>query len=445
MEEKDKVFGGPGIDTVDERAALNYRPDIQEPVKHSIGNSPEDFKPDMEEEEDQNPATEIYVEIGETYDYVSDIVDRLYEELKNTIIPISDELFQKLKDAEVPINEEFDEKGIPFQLYDKAIEYPDHPTYALILEAVEQYAEDINGNNKLELYPDAKEMKMNIEELHYLLSKSLYGQILPVEQIPNTPKTSEIFFKALKEQEKKQYDAYRALTNLNNLNETIYYDFLTKAYESKDYYDALEEYNRSKRDHESFKRRINQQREMADFSGVDINMTRKLARKVEGQIEVDELLSESHISTLLKKQYEKPADYNKALAQMQAAMKMQVNKQIEDKQSQKDLLKTTGGMAMKKRAHNEVINLVNIRNDVYLNLYDMMNNMVEPTRTYAVEPFLNQVAQGMELVRSDYKTYLNEMYQIHMIDQEVRHDKISLVGEKEVAREGYWILDNLLK
>jgi hypothetical protein len=51
----------------------------------------------------------------------------------------------------------------------------------------------------------------------------------------------------------------------------------------------------------------------------------------------------------------------------------------------------------------------------------------------------------MELVRDNYKVYLQEMYQVHMIDQEIRFDKVNLVGDKQIARDGYWLLDNLLK
>jgi hypothetical protein len=82
---------------------------------------------------------------------------------------------------------------------------------------------------------------------------------------------------------------------------------------------------------------------------------------------------------------------------------------------------------------------------VFLDLYGIMNNMVEPTRSTGVENFLNQVAEGMELVRDNYKTYLQEMYQAHMLDQEVRFNKVNLAGDKQVARDGYWLLDNLLK
>jgi len=51
----------------------------------------------------------------------------------------------------------------------------------------------------------------------------------------------------------------------------------------------------------------------------------------------------------------------------------------------------------------------------------------------------------MDVVRKNYKTYLQEMYQIHMIDLEVRMEKLDLVKDKAVAREGYWVLDNLMK
>lgn len=449
MEEKDYI-GGNGVDTDFEREQLNYSPDIQHSSKKSSGGI--DETPDTTLEQDTtttHPVTNIYIQIGETYSYVTNLVSKIEQGLIGTYIPITETQANAILSSNVKVDgiESISvEKGIPFEVYRKAILYPDNPTYALIQDAVESYAEDIDGNIQLELYPDAKELQINLEELHYLLGNTVYNKFIDEETIPKMPVMDDDFYQSMKEQEKKQQETYETLQNLHKVNETIYYGLLTTAYEAQEYYEALAEYEETKRELEDFTRRVNQQTDLVSFADIDSSMTNQCARRINRYVSALSSVDEEEVSALLAKQYETDStEYAFACAQMQTVTKLQVNKQIEQKQQSKDLLKTTGGITTKKRVHDEVINLTNLRDGVYLDLYGMMNNMVEPSRSDGVELFLNQVAEGMEVVRDNYKVYMQEMYQTHMIEQEVRYDKVNLTGDKQVARDSYWLLDNLLK
>lgn len=443
------LHGGAGIDTQVERDILNYRPHFELTRKSTSGLHKliEEGKIDTEDLTEL-PTTDVYVEISDVYDYLQDLVNQMEDTMKHNYIPVDSKYIQKILESPADIEglDKIDlEKGIPFELYEKTFHLPEHPTMQMIQDAVEEFAQDINGNIVLELYPDAKQMLLNTEELHYLLRKTLYNQLVEEGQVPTTPAFNEVFYDALKEKEEKQLEAFTTLKELHQLNETIYYSLLTSAYETEDYFKALEHFNSSKRDYEVFQRQINEQREMSSFGSIDIGMTDKCAKAIGVQVEADPYLDEEMVGAMVRKQYEKPEQYQKACTQLQAVMKLQVNNQIEEKQKKNDVLKNTGGISLKKRVHDEVIHLVNIRNDVFLDLYDMMNNMVEPTRLRRVERFFNQIGEGMEVVRSNYKDYLGEMYQVHMLDQEVRMDKVELVQNKEMAREGYWLIDNLTK
>ena len=446
----EEVFGNAGIDTDFERESINYRPTLETSTRKKtvteFNETDEVEDNSIAEEEDLYPVTDTYIEIGNSYDYVKDLVDTLEQGLVHTTIPIAPEYVAQLENAEVEVDGIDDlSNGLPFEVYKESLNHPDNPTYSLIQDAVEDYAEDVDGNIALELYPDAVDVLNNIEELHYLLGKSLYNQVLPGTEPPSSPSFDEVFYEGLKTQEQEQYDAFTALNNLHTANEAIYYQLLTDAFETEAYFDALTHYNESKRERDKFVRQINQQKEMSSFGLIDTSMSTKIATRINRLINTETSIDETKIKSLLSYQYDEPQELLKATAQMQAATKLQVNKQIEAKQAQKDLLKTTGGLAIKKRVHDEVINLVNARNKIYLDLYDMMNNMVEPTRDAGVESFLNQVAQGMDLVRENHKTYLQEMYQVHMIDQEVRLDKVNLTEQKQIARESYSLLNNIQK
>lgn len=451
LEDKDYV-GNSGIDTQLERDHINYVPSIEQLEKRTTGNSSpgnNDSGTSLEPNEDAPyPVSNTYIKVGNAYSFVTVLVSQLQSEFKNTHIPISSEWLDTVLASDVKIDG-LDritlDKGIPFDIYDKAIENTENPTYSLIQDAVEAYAEDIDGSIKLELYPDAKELQINLEELHYVLGNTLYSHLVDSAQIPEKPTIDETFYNALQKQEGKQEEAFTALKDLHSLNEKIYYNLLTTAFESDEYFDALTSYQVTKREHDDFSRRMNQQSDFVSFAETDSGLSYKCARRMNRKIISGSDVSEEEVKALLTKQYEDNTDYKRACSQMQAAMKLQINKQIENKKQQKDVLKTTGGLALKKRVHDEVINLTSIRNDVFLDLYGMMNNMVEPTRSDDVESFLNQVSEGMELVRDNYKLYLQEMYQVHMIDQEIRFDKVNLVGDKQIARDGYWLLDNLLK
>lgn len=450
MEERDKVFGGPGIDTDIERAILNYRPVIEmsERDRKSIFEHLTEEGKIEKEDLTESPITDVYVEISETYDYLQNLIKNLEDGMKNTLIPVNPNILLGIKDtpATIPGLDAVDpEKGLPFEIYAESLNHPENPTYLEIQDAVEKYAEDIDGNIALELYPDIKHLLMNVEELHYLLGKTIYNQLTKPERIPSSPSFDEAYYNELKEVEKRQREAYVALNEYHSLNKDIYYQTLANNYESDAYYDALTKYTESKRDKEYFDRRLNEQNEMASFARLDIGLTDKCAKNANMQIEADTYVEGEDIQGLLRKQHDKPEQYYKSCAQLQATMKLQVNNQIEEKRMKEDLLKTVGNMPTKKRVHNEVINLVGFRNEVFLDLYDMMNNMVDPTRQPRVEKFLDQIAGGMDVVRKNYKTYLQEMYQIHMIDLEVRMEKLDLVKDKAVAREGYWALDNLMR
>lgn len=447
---EDKVFGGPGIDTDIERKILNYRPVIEMTERDRKSLFQQLTEEGKVEKEDltESPITDTYVEVSEVYDYLDKLVDKLEEGMKNTLIPVNPDILALIKDtpATIPGLENVDpDKGLPFEIYAESLKHPENPTYIQIQDEVEKYAEDINGNIALELYPDIKHLLMNVEELHYLLGKTMYNQLTKPERIPSSPSFDEAYYNELKEVELRQREAYVALNEYHELNQNIYYQTLANNYESDAYYDALEKYTASKRDKEYFDRRLNEQNEMASFARLDVGLTDKCAKNANMQIEADAYVEGEDVQGLLRKQHDKPEQYYKSCAQLQTIMKLQINNQIEEKRMKEDLLKTVGNMPTKKRVHNEVINLVGFRNEVFLDLYDMMNNMVDPTRQPRVERFFDQVAGGMDVVRKNYKTYLNEMYQIHMIDLEVRMEKLDLVKDKAVAREGYWVLDNLMK
>jgi hypothetical protein len=84
MEDKEYI-GSSGVDTQKERDQINYRPNIAppEPKKSggTIGRS-SDGQPNLELDSSiPYPATDIYVKINDTYDYVTNLVSRLKEEL----------------------------------------------------------------------------------------------------------------------------------------------------------------------------------------------------------------------------------------------------------------------------------------------------------------------------------------------------------------------------
>jgi len=225
---EDKVFGGPGIDTDIERAILNYRPIIEMTERDRKSLFQQLTEEGKVEKEDltESPITDTYVEISEVYDYLDKLVEKLEDGMKNTLIPIDPSILANIKDtpATIPGLDKIDpDKGLPFEIYAESLNHPENPTYIQIQDEVEKYAEDINGNIALELYPDIKHLLMNVEELHYLLVKTMYNQVTKPERIPSSPSFDEAYYNELKEVEGRQREAYVALNELHDLNQNIYF------------------------------------------------------------------------------------------------------------------------------------------------------------------------------------------------------------------------------
>lgn len=454
-ENMDEQFNKPGeIDTSYERSILEYRPHFEYDPDREITVT---YQPEIQvEDEEKLPSTneqgdediyipetrpgEIYDEIVNVIESIDEVIEEITEVIKDIKVPIPSDLYDKIIDSVGSVDEKLEDGVITFPVYEETFEDPDDPTNSLIQDIVTDYAEGTEGSLELEVYEDLRESKSTMEETYYAFKELILNQFVEEESIPGYPSRNSDFVKELDKKVTENIEKGRVLRKAHEEAETNYYDQLRTSYGESSFFEAQEEFTATKRPVDLIMRENKHLTESMDLITRMINGSDACVTQIKTGLVWPSNIEGQEVMTLIENQKEDETETEELKNLLTLSLKLQMNQQIEDKKPLRDILKNINNLSRKKRAHNELLTAYQLRDKMYLTMYDSLEYLQSPSKDLGVEAFLNQVAGGMNFVEKEYEGFLNEVYQIYTMDSEVRLEKIEKVLEKEDARVGYRLL-----
>lgn len=446
MEDEQYIGNLKEIDTDIERSQIEYRPKVSyEPDRpFSVTLEQEQHTSDDEsilEDDDQSVTNERPAEQFEEFTSISKDLDETIEYVENEIsdmeIKLDEDQINKIVSSFPLISNELkDGNSIDFSLYKKTFDDPENPSSVLIQDIVHDYASDVDGNLELEFYEDLREMKSTLEEVYYLFSETILKDLVG-QSVPADLETNPSFIETLNEAAKLKQAQFEHLSETYKEKEEQYYDSLRNEYGSPSFFKISEEYLKAKRPYDIAIRENKSTDEMDELIDKMLISYSILSNDTKIGITTGSDIDDEEVMTVLEKQVSTKEQFATLMKLSQLALKLQVNQQIEEKRQYRDILKNINSLSKKRRAHDELLFAFNLRNKMYLNMYDTLQHLESPSKEYGVESFLDQLAGGLELVQSQYDSFVADIYQMYSSEFEVRSEKIEKTLEKENARSGY--------
>lgn len=442
------LYGTKGeIDTEAERSILEYRPKVKyEPNKPFTVNLPveevteEDPEENLDEDGNYLPSekpAKQYDQFATTWKLLNQMIDFTKEKIKDVKIPLSEKQIETLYESFPFLGQQLEQQGfIDFETYEKTFEDPDAPGNSLIQDIVHSYAEDVEGSLDLELFEDLKEMQSTVAEGFFLFRESILKNYMDGD-IPATPEKNEEITKQIDEAVKKQKEWFMDITENYESKELEYYESLKSEYGSPEFYKKTEEYMQKKRPYDIALREEKTLKEMGLLVDGLLIGSEECSELIKSGLVFGSKIDSEEVMKVLENQATTKEQLAGLMKLTQLSLKLQVNQQIEEKKQYRDVLKNINSLSRKKRAHDELLMAFELRNKMYLNMYDTMQHLESPSKAPGVEAFLNQLAGGLSLVQGQYDSFLQDVYLMYVSEHEVRKEKIGKALDKENARAGY--------
>lgn len=445
MNDEEFIGNKVEIDTEYEKSRLEYRPVVEyNPQKKSVvGVEEPEVTTDIEDElsedfffeDERNPITQ-YEDFTYLLHEIQSMIKDIESSFHNTNIPVGEDFLDKFIEVFPELYKNADEAVINFDVYKESFMDPENPKNSLLQDIVSSYAEDVEGNLELEIYEDLKEMENNLLEVYHLFSNSVldsYG----VSEIPVSPENNPDFIDSLKEVILENREKHRALEERYDEREFEYYSSLREAYGTPEYFEALDKYEKAKRPYELSKKTNETTEEMSGLVDEALFGYSDLVGKIKVGLVLGSDIDEDEVLKVLNKQRSSKEGLDRMLKLSQLALKLRVNKQIEEKHQYRDVLKNINNLSRKQRAHDELLTAHNLKSQMYLEIYDTLRYFQSASRDTNLETFLDHLAGGLELVNDQYNSFLSDVYRMYLSENEIREEKIDKVLEKEEARASY--------
>ena len=439
------------IDTEFERERLEYRPQVKyEPKKpYTVNSQVEGVVLEEEEVSDTyepvERPTQQYEDFVTTLEELEEMLVSVEKDLADTKISLSEEQIEKIYNTAPHISPTIANQGfVDFDTYKDTFDDPDNPTNVLIQDIVHAQAEDVDGSLKLELYEDIKELQATIQEGYFLFKETILKTYLG-EEIPQEPVSDPKFYELLDEAIKERKEQQAQIKSIYKDKEALYYESLRINYGTPEFFQATKHYHNARRSYDIM---IREEKGLSEMMGLTDNLligSKECAASVKSGLVIGSEIQEEEVMKVLENQSPNEEELIKLMQLSQVALKLQVNQQIEDKKQYRDLLRNINNLSRKKRGHDELLMAYELRNTMYLKLYDTLQNLESPSRSNGTEAFLNQLAGGLSLIQEQYNSFIRDVYVMYTNEFQIRSDKISKVMDKEDARESYSLLFEYLQ
>jgi hypothetical protein len=450
---KDDEFeiGQSGIDTQYERDYINYRPKIeykQPKVDASFGLSVDTASQgyDFLQEINQSTIASVWEDVVEAIQGINNLEATLAEKLKDVSAPIAPAFQEAIAQAANELGYSGITDSIPFDLYKKTFEVPESDSSTLIQEAYEDYMADVNGTLNAELYTDAAELKNDWADMLDFMNKGLFAQIVSIDEVPNEVKVDDTNMDAIKAKEKAMTDEYAQLLRLKAIDEKIYEQLYQTEYGSDRFWQASKELDDIKRQLVKKEKRLFTKTEIVDLVSRKASDTNDNVELIINSIDFDPY-SEDKQSIIygLLKQFGTKDAMQTGLKKMQAVLKLAVDSKKAETDVKKSSLRGIAGRTSKQETNQTLVNGVHLRNEVFGEVYDIMNNFDGIPGSDDFATVATHISDGIEQADTMYRSQASDFYKIHRMDNEVRTDKLTSLIDKDAARSAYQLIGKVLQ
>lgn len=443
-------IGRQGIDTQYERDYINYRPHIKytpsgNASDNGLSADTASQQSDLSKISQSTSVIDLWEEVVDVIQSIDEVEEELSEKLKDLSAPISDYFKEQIVDAARELGYDITD-AIPFELYRLTFEMDETPETILIQEAFEEYMSDVNGNLNAELYADVAEMKNDWKDMLEFIKKGLFSQIVAIDNVPSTVDVDDAKMENIKEKENAMLDTYAELLKLQTLSEAIYEELYASEYGSERFFQARKDYDDAKREVSNLEKRLFTKAETVDLVERKASDTSDNLTLIENTIDFDPYKDERYeILYGILKQYKTQDAMESGLKSIQALIKLSVDGKNMDVNEQKRNLRGLAGRTSKKKINQNLVNGVHLRNEIFTNVYDLMENLDGAPNIKNFEVVANHITDGIEQAEKMYQLQASDFYKIHYMDGELREDKLINLIDKDASRQVYRLADSVIK
>lgn len=450
-EEKDlKQIGGPGIDTQYERDLINYRPDIsyEKPMVNTKGGLSTDTasqKQELKKINNSIPLTSLWGEVVDVINKINNLEEQLSTKLKDVsskfpsrravdIIGAAERLGYQITDS------------IPFELYKETFNHLGSGDAEIIKDAYEDYQADVSGILVAELYADAKEMQQDWEDMIPFINKGLFGQVVSEGKYPTSIKKDDTNLQAIQSSDQQISEEYAQALKLAKVNEEIMYHLMTNEYGSDRYYQIEEELKNDRRRLDNLRRKINTRNEILDLIRRKASNASDGAEFINNSIDFSPYKGKEHdVLYHILRQYAGKEDMAQGLRKLQAVLKLSIDNKKTSINGTKGNLRGIAGRHTKNKINRTLVNGIHLRNEIFGDVYDIMQYFDGVPKNRTFEDVANHIAQGTTQAEDSYHSQSMDFYKIHSMDAELRNRKLKGLIDKDSARSIYKMIEGVLK
>lgn len=438
---------GPGIDTQEERDSINYKPEFNyetTPINGGFYQEPIDSLFVRSNDILQfNQVEEVWTGTQGIVDSLAEIEKSLFDTLKDDYALIPNSVSESLEEAAKSYGFEWTDKGLPFALYDTALNSPDSPYRELILDYFEEYYQDIHGSMEGELYPDILDMIKDWKQMQDFMNKGLFAQFIESKNLPLVLDKKDDLGKALAFED-ELLKKYRALKETFDNVEAKMTDIYIQEGESPTYYAGYQGYLGAKKAFTDIERRVTTKREVSDLLIYKINETEPLLQNIKQTIVYNPYQGAVYdtLNQILS-QYSAGQDPSNGLRKIQAILKLAIDGKITETQSTKTNMKGLVSNRGKANINASLVQGVHLRNEIFGHVYDTLVDM-DAIPDSVMELTGSYLAQGVQHADATYIEQSQDFFKIHGLGTNLQRERLGQVGDKDGARKLYWIIEDLL-
>lgn len=422
------------IETNEKLSPLEYRPSLEVPTEKLVGGfSPADlplFLPEADPDREIGDGlltekVEDFLSLKET---LEKLLDRLRLELKNENIIVDVRYQEELSKAKALLG--LTGETIVLADYEFALNSPENPYCALIIELWENKQEDVDGNLKAELYGDAYELFLEMNHLEDYIQRFIAKKLTGSK---SNFKDKE-WAKGLLEAEKVFGQTKQAiLEKEKETNEALVEAMIFKP-------ETITDVTHIRLENERFETLIKSQskdlQETYETLNTKLVETEHLLNTLFGGLERKTYEDQNQVLLDLTYLANTPEESNQLLTNASVMLKFSVDLQNEEKHHLKNQLRNTYSLEKRKKlldtyeADCLIYDECTLDLQTRLNFYDS-NQEVNTTR------FLNQLTCLMKQNKQDKEMLSQEYFALNLQSAKLREQKIANIYAKDDARQSF--------
>jgi hypothetical protein len=444
-------IGGSGIDTQYERDYINYRPKIEytQPVVSGQGlpvDTANQSQGGLTDSVSGSSAITVWQNVVDTVNSINQLVDTLSDKLKDISVPIPASSQTVIQKAAEELGVQGITDSIPFSLYKETFKNPTSPPAIAIQDTYEDYMADVDGILNGEIFTDVMEMQNDWVDMKDFIQKGLFAQLVTVDQAPTEYTTDDTKLIVINDAEKSLDAQYAQLLMILNVNKQIYEEMAATDYGSQQYYDALHQYEDVQRRIENLEKKLFTKAEIVDLVGRKASDTNDTITLLANTVDFDPFEDDKYelLYGLLKQFPTRDAMLN-GFKKMKALLKLSVDGKKVDTKSMRETLRGMAGGTNKRKINKMLVNGVHLRNEISNDVYDIMNNLDGIPNNPSFDVLAGHISDAVKQSERMYNQQAGDFYKMHVMDTNVRLNKIRSVIDKDAARSTYKLMEMVLK